>query len=102
MPDTPRDWAEVVGILVLILLYLVRMVWSMLTPKPETNGYDKRLRETEKNATEALSEARHLKERIEALHKKASDEGDRAQKFIDGAEQRFVLAKVCDERHERD
>lgn len=93
--------AQVIG-------YLVRRNEARKTQPPaelksaESNGYDKRLRDAEQGLKGVTGDVGYLKERIEALHHKASNEGDRAQKFIDKAEQRFVLTKVCDERHRQD
>lgn len=101
MPDTPRDWAEVVGILVLILLYLVRMVWSMLAKPVEPNGYDTRLRRLEHDFAELCEAGRGREKRIDQIGQKMSDIADEQQKWIGQAMDRYVTRRECERQHNR-
>ncbi len=103
MPDLETT-AQLLGFLILVLLNIGRRIGREESPAGVLRGdqQDDRLRAAEQSVTVLMTDVGHLKARIEALHHKASDEGNRAQRLIGDAAQHFVSRRECDVRHGRE
>jgi hypothetical protein len=95
MVELLRNWGEIVGLIVLLLLNVGKKLAG------SEGDCDKRLREMERRQ-ERLEEAGSNREkRLDQIGQKMSDIADDEQRFIGQAMDRFVSQRDCDRRHPR-
>jgi hypothetical protein len=103
-PLTLSEWLRIGEFLIVLVTSLVLIArWTQKVehrePPVAQNGLDHRVRGVEQDVRQIKEMCANQKERLDEIHGKMSDVGNKAQKFIGEATDRFVSIRECDRRH---
>jgi tetrahydromethanopterin S-methyltransferase subunit G len=96
------QYAELVGIVVLILINVGRKIGKAEAPGDEMNGCEKRLRTIEERMAAFEVAGVSREKRLDNIGQKMSDIADEQQRWIGQAMDRYVSRRECDREHGRE